>query len=675
MPESMSLLFKVETLLFLLAVATVSAIVLKKLRIPYTIGLVPVGIVIAALMYRFDWPKNAAELGLGKELIMYVLLPALVFDASINIDTRMLRRNLYPTLMLAGPGLVLATFVTAAVLHWAGGLGWASAMLFGALISATDPVAVISLFEIVGAPQRLRILVDGESLFNDATAIAMFNVVLKLVLASAVLTWSAAAWGAAEFGRAFLGGLIVGAIFGVAMARVMRCAGQDVQIKVGISIVLAYAAFIVADHLCGVSGVMAALASGVVLNYYGATQFTEEARRYLHEFWTLMAFLANSAIFLLLGFTEAHRLFRFAGGMPHTGGLLLAAIAAILAARAAVVFGLSPLLGRRDGGIGWRYQLVMFWGGLRGAVPLALVFSIPADYPDRDLIMQLTLGVVLFTLLVQGLSTGWLLRKLKLTDPGPVAALAEWFTLCRARNAALKLIGDQRLDRSFQPEMFARSLGEYQKKLDDALRRPDWGDPENQLALRRLIWAELMEAERRVIARYLRSGFLDEVAARRMIAGNSVLTHREGALPPPSDGRLEGIGKGRGRWLRRQWFRRCCPVGAKRILGREIGILATLLVASSWAEDELGALVAPVSGDLAAASAFREFFARRDRECRRLLEDFRQLDEALFAAARESAIRQMLHEAEWNVVETAFRQGALDDAGFDKLSAAIGKTS
>ncbi|MDD3886522.1 MAG: cation:proton antiporter, partial [Victivallaceae bacterium] len=187
--DAASLLFRVETLLFLLSIATVSAIVLKKINIPFTIGLVPVGIVIAALLKMLPPMQHVESLGLGRELIMYVLLPALIFDASINIDTKLLKRHLYPTLMLAGPGLAIATFITGGIVHWVAGVSWGSSMIFGALISATDPVAVISLFEIVGAPRRLRILVDGESLFNDATAIAMFNVVTKLVFGGIALSW------------------------------------------------------------------------------------------------------------------------------------------------------------------------------------------------------------------------------------------------------------------------------------------------------------------------------------------------------------------------------------------------------------------------------------------------------------------------------------------------------
>ena len=374
MSVDLSLLGRVETMLFLLAIATISAIVLKKLKMPYTIGLVPVGIAVALLLNGMPRLAEFRNLQLGQELIMYVLLPALIFDASVNIDAKLLRRNLYPTLMLAAPGLVIATVVTGLAMYLLTPLGMGPSMIFGALISATDPVAVISLFEMVGAPRRLRILVDGESLFNDATAIAMFNLVLKMVVAGTALSWSAVGSGAIDFCSTFFLGILVGAAFGFLMAQLMGAAGDDPHIQVALSIVLAYGTFLFADRVLHVSGVMAVLGAGVVTSYFGTTRFSERVHGYLHDFWAFMSFLANSAIFLLLGFTEENILFDFSGGA--TLRMVIVAILAIQVARAIVVFGICPFLGRGERKISFGYQAVMFWGGLRGAVPLADILAL-----------------------------------------------------------------------------------------------------------------------------------------------------------------------------------------------------------------------------------------------------------------------------------------------------------
>lgn len=412
-----SALHRVDVLLFLLLISTVSAILLKKKDIPYTIGLVPIGILVAWLLYLSPaGSEPGAGLGLNKELIMYVLLPALIFDASLNMDVPALKKELYPTLMLAAPGLVIATVVTGGLMYFLTPLPVGPCMIFGALISATDPVAVISLFEMLGAPKRLRMLMDGESLFNDATAIAMFNVVLAIVLAGGGLTGSAVLHGTFDFCRVFVGGFLVGMVVGYLFSLLMAHAGEDAHIQTALSILLAYLSFLIADRWFEVSGVMAVMAAGilVVKRGFGRGNFSATALEHAKSFWAFMAFLANSAIFLLLGFTEQDLLFHADWGV--TLRMIAAAVFAILAARALVVFGMSPALGFREKRIPMSYQIVMFWGGLRGAVPLALIFSIPEDYAYRGQIMQITLAVVLFTLLVPGLTTKPLLRKFGLVD-------------------------------------------------------------------------------------------------------------------------------------------------------------------------------------------------------------------------------------------------------------------
>jgi CPA1 family monovalent cation:H+ antiporter len=290
-----------------------------------------------------------------------------------------------------------------------------AALLFGALISATDPVAVIALFKELGVPKRLSTLVDGESLFNDATAIVVFNILLGIVAAGTAFSASIAIDGIWQFLVVFFGGLLVGVVLGGAMLWIIALEKQDHMVQATLTMVLAYLAFIVAEHFLHVSGVIAVVAAGVFGSWAGARIFDDKMRRYVTEFWELMAFIANSLIFLLMGLTEYH-LFEDLGRYQQATGYILLGFVLTLVARLVVVYGLTPLTNRLspEARVESSDKAVMFWGGLRGAIPLALALGLPADFEHRVMIIDLTLGVVLMSLLIQGTTVGWLLKKLKI---------------------------------------------------------------------------------------------------------------------------------------------------------------------------------------------------------------------------------------------------------------------
>lgn len=409
----------VMIIVMLLFSASISAILLKKIKFPYTIGLVLVGILLSYICDKSG--LDTSNIKLTPDLILYILLPTLIFEASVNIDTRSLMKNLVPSMILAAPGLVIATVITGAAVYFLTPLDLGGAMLFGALISATDPVAVIGLFKELGAPKRLTMLVDAESLFNDATAIVMFNIVRKIAWGvagtSAAISMSTCAIGAKDFVVVFLAGLLIGALIGFIMTFIIAKGGNEPLIQVALTTIVAYTAFIVSDKL-GYSGVMSAVGAGLVISYYSKTHLSKEVKQYLGQFWEFSSFLANSFIFLLLGFTENLLLLETAESKSWFIYIIWA-IVAVLVARAVVVFALCPLIGalRKSDRIEWRYQLIMFWGGLRGAVPMALVLSLPHDFENRQLLVALTLGIVLFTLLIQGTTVKLLIRKLGLDRP------------------------------------------------------------------------------------------------------------------------------------------------------------------------------------------------------------------------------------------------------------------
>jgi CPA1 family monovalent cation:H+ antiporter len=408
-------------IVFFILISALSAVVLRKLKFPYTVGLMIVGVVLGLLAPNVPLLESLHRVRLTPHLILYVFLPTLLFEAALGLDVALLRRNLAPVLTLAVPGLVLATAITGVIVAALTPLALGPALLFGALISATDPVAVIALFREFGAPKRLAMLVDGESLFNDATAIVAFKVLLGVVAAGAM---GAATWlrAGGEFAVVFAGGLVAGVAVGWVITRLLRISSHDPLLQIALTTVAAYASFILAEFFLHLSGVMAVVGAGMVVGGYGASHFTAEIKASVHHFWAYASFLCNSFIFLLLGFTEA----LFLLNMDRIRFILLMvwiAIVAVLAARAAVVFGLSAVVNRVPGveGVNRAEQKVLVWGALRGALPIGLALTIPAaalgehGEDTRLTLLGLVLGVVLFSLLVQGTTMGRLLRRLHLT--------------------------------------------------------------------------------------------------------------------------------------------------------------------------------------------------------------------------------------------------------------------
>jgi Na+/H+ antiporter len=401
-------------------VAAISAIFVKKANFPYTIGLLIVGILVGYLSSRVGFLEPMREVQLSPDIILFLILPTLLFEASINIDAKLLKGNLLPILLLATVGLLISTAIVGIGISVATPLTLGTALLFGALISATDPVAVIALFKELGVPKRLSTLVDGESLFNDATAIVMFHILLGIIGAGTAFSTSVAINGIGQFLLVFFGGLLVGAILGAAMLWIIARGHKDHMVQAVLTSVLAYLAFIFAEHFFKVSGVMAVVAAGILSSWVGKRVFDDSMRRYMTEFWEQLAFLANSMIFLLMGLTEYH-LFADLRRYHDTIGYILIGFLLTIVARLVVVYGLTPLSNRLapHARVERQDKAVIFWGGLRGAVPLALALGLPADFEHRVMIIDLTLGVVLMSLLIQGTSISWLLRRLGVIEaPG-----------------------------------------------------------------------------------------------------------------------------------------------------------------------------------------------------------------------------------------------------------------
>ncbi len=513
MPEE-PVIALVVAIVGLLLVTAMAAMGFRRLNLPFTVGLVIVGMTLGFLTGKVEALEPLSGISLSPELILFVFLPTLIFESAYNLDGRLLSQNIAPVLALAVPGLLLATAITGTLVFFLTPLQLGSALLFGALIAATDPVAVVALFKEVGAPKRLAILVEGESLLNDATAIVLFHILLTVV---AVGTFGLAtvSRGAADFMVVFAGGIVVGGVIGYLMIASLRFADNDPLVEVTLSTVVAYAAFLVADHYLHVSGVMATLGAGLIVSTYGSTRFTPETKAYLHRFWEYAAFVANGLIFLLVGMSVSLDLIR-QYLLPIATTILV-----VLVARAITIYGLVPAIGRlpRSEPIGWRFQTVLFWGGLKGAVALALAMSLPADFAGRDLIVTLTLGVVLFTLVAGGLTTGPLIRALGLNQPSLVARVARAQAWLAAKREARGRVEDLASAGHYSAHILGQLRGEYDTQIKDArseLARLHQECEATPSAMLHVLWSEALTVERTTYRDLFDRGVISEPVLREL---------------------------------------------------------------------------------------------------------------------------------------------------------------
>ena len=408
-----------EEIVFVLLLLIVSgvAILVRKVRIPYTVALVLAGLALAILPTEgvITLPKDIADpltsALRGKftsELILALLVPPLIFEAALRLNLKTLRKEWLPIFLLAVPGVLISTAIVGNVVSLGVGIPIGLAMAFGALISATDPVAVIAFFRSVGVDKRLSTLIEGESLLNDGVAVVLFT--LALATTTALSGGSSANptvfQGVLEFVRVAGGGILVGLATGLLAAQVIGRL-NDPLVETTLSMALAVGSFVLAGTI-DVSGILAVLTAGLVIGSLDLKQLSPTTRITLYNFWDLLAFVANSVVFLIVGLQIT------LGRLVDHAGDVAIAVLAILVSRAIVVYGTSALSSRVSQPIPMKYRHVMFWGGLRGAVSLALALSLTGPFSED--LKTMTFGVVLFTLVVQGLTIEPLIKRLGLSN-------------------------------------------------------------------------------------------------------------------------------------------------------------------------------------------------------------------------------------------------------------------
>ena len=388
----------VRLFVVLVTAAAVVLLVVRRLPVDYTVGLVLFGLAVGIFL-------PGREFAVSPELVLFVLLPGLVFEAAYRLELDDLRRTFGGVALLAIPGVLVSAAIVAVVLHVVMGLSLELGLVVGAMVSATDPVAVTATFRRVHAPRRLATLVEAESLFNDGTGLVVFAIAVGAV--STGVEPGIAIW---TFGTTLVASVAIGLVVGFLGSRVGGTL-DDHLIELTISLVTAYGTYLIADSLHQ-SGVIATVVAGIVLGNRGRQAGTApKTLEAIDTVWEFVAFLFTALVFILIG--VATPLSALLDSFAWIGW----AVIAVLAGRALVVYGLVGTASRlrharsesRPIPLAWLH--VMFWAGLRGAVASAMALSLPADFPERPLLVAITFGVVLFTLIVQGGSTAWLVRR------------------------------------------------------------------------------------------------------------------------------------------------------------------------------------------------------------------------------------------------------------------------
>ena len=386
-------LVAIRVVVAMLAAAALAALIVARLRIPASVTLVVLGLVAGALL-----PQGTIQV--TPELVLLVLVPGLVFEAALRLDLEHLRRTFGWIVLLAVPGVLISALIVAVVLQAGIGLRFELGLVVGAMVAATDPVAVIATFRRLHVPPRLATLVEGESLANDGTALVLFAATV-----AAISGGTSVAETAQDMVVAVVSSVGIGLAAGWLASRLLAFV-DDHPIELTISIAAAYGTYLLADGLQQ-SGIIATVVAGLVIGTYGREHgLSPRALEALDVVWELIAFLLTGFAFLLVGLAISP------ADLVAGAGSIAWGLVGVFVARVVVVYGLvgglATLIGERAHWprppLGWLH--VLFWAGLRGAVAVAMALSLPESFPERALLQQITFGVVLFTLFVQGTTAG-----------------------------------------------------------------------------------------------------------------------------------------------------------------------------------------------------------------------------------------------------------------------------
>ena len=482
----------------LLSMAVILGLVAGKIRLPFTVVLAVVGFLAGWLggPLGFEMPLEGEDF---EEVLVFVFLPVLVFAAALSLSTRAFLNNIGPILVLAVLALIVSAALVGVSLYFVLGIPLAAALLFGALISATDPVAVVAIFEKLGVPRRLLTLVEGESLLNDGLAIVLFNVLLLAALGREVSLLA----GILDFFRVFLGGALIGCALGFLVAMVLPW--LDRFAAAGLSLSLAYGGFVLADYVLGLSGVMATVTAGLVLGGLAPSRASSAVRQLWEQLWDSLDYVANALLFLLIGISIDPAL------IVNNLGAIALAVVVVCAARALAVLPLMSALERLTNipPVGLRNEVVLIWGGLRGGVALALALSLPASLPQRETFVAMTGGVVLATLLLNATTISSLVHRLGLDRASRSESFLADFAVASAVDRSRKNLKELGFE---DPEVLSR-LSDIEAETWRKLERAELSEEEEITVLVR----QGLSVERETYQHLQDAGLLKPPTARYLL--------------------------------------------------------------------------------------------------------------------------------------------------------------
>ncbi len=453
----------VVTALAILSLASVTLLLSKRLHLPFAVCLVIAGFCGAQLTEHVPQIFGIlSDLSVSHDLIFFVLMPTLVFESAYGLNAWHLRRNWLPIITLAIPGMVLSTLLIGLLVTWLTPLPLLPSLLLGSVLSAIDHVSVSSVFKQMGAPKRLIILVEGESLFSDVTLIVLAYALLDAVKADFV-TGSMSITLIFHFFKVLLGGIAIGLVCGYTTGLVLGKVTNNPLFEISLVMMLAYVSFLIAEYGFHVSGVMATAVTGLMMSGWGQTKISHSVHQYLDEIWEFLTFISVAMIFLLVGY------FIDVGQLLAVMPILFRVILTVLLARAVVVFGLLPLIGKLPSSepIDWRFQVAMYWGGIRGAVAMALMMSL-GEFEYRNEFLALATGVVIFTLVGPGLTLRPLMRILGLDKPTLDERFVQAESLLSAKQHALACVPDLRAGGLFSARIAKELEGIYQNGIEQS---------------------------------------------------------------------------------------------------------------------------------------------------------------------------------------------------------------
>lgn len=385
----------------------------ERIKFPYTIFLLIFGFFAKSI---FTLLHIEVDLHMDSEFIYSVILPLLLFGAALHLNFHQFRIHIKTISFFATFGLFISITVIgglfALLLNW----NFIDGLLFGAIISATDPIAVLALFKSIGGPKRLALIADGESMLNDATAVVVFRILLAVAIGQEQLSHMTFLSSGATFLYVFFGSILLGAVLGYLTALVLNKIENSLIIETTLTLGVSLIVFTAAEHYFHLSGVITAVVAGLFVGNFSGLRRPTVVSHFVQEFWDYIGYIAVSFVFFFATVgLDLNFLFNY---FPSN----LVVILAVLLARAVSVYFSSYItntnrLFKDEPNIPLSWQHILNWGGLRGVIPLVLVFTLPDSYPLKQEVFDLTFTVLLFTLFVNGSTIAFLLKRLKLHIP------------------------------------------------------------------------------------------------------------------------------------------------------------------------------------------------------------------------------------------------------------------